>query len=341
MRRSANLLLSHAALIGLVILGVTPVDAQDTSVLEAVMVKRAPKLDGKVESLWKNAKPLTIKVMDGANLPGGETEVILKAVYTQDMVYFLTQYKDATQSFRRAPWQKQADGSWKQLADSQDKGGDNNVYYEDKLAWAWNINTPDFETVGCAIACHVGEGKPYGNKYTSTPGATFDLWHLKGVRTAPVGQIDDGYVDSTLYNKEKNPNAGRKTDPKTAGGYIDNWTDDKKLPKYARKGNKPAPPYWIIDSEKTAFDDAKYKPGDEVPGILIAPFVGDRGDVAVSQKWTNGVWTIEIARKLSTGSPYDVQFNDLKKTYPFGVAVFDNAQVRHAYDTSVRFLAFK
>lgn len=41
------------------------------------------------------------------------------------------------------------------------------------------------------------------------------------------------------------------------------------------------------------------------------------------------MWTMEIARKLVTGSRYDVQFNDLKKTYPFGVAVFNNAQVRH------------
>ena len=45
--------------------------------------------------------------------------------------------------------------------------------------------------------------------------------------------------------------------------------------------------------------------------------------------------TIEIARKLVTGSDFDVQFNDPKKQYAFGVAVFDNAQVRHAYTPGV------
>lgn len=314
--------------------------AEDKAFLEAAPVKGAPKLDGKVESLWKQAKPLTIKVVDGANLPGGETDVTLRAIYTQDTIYFLAEYKDATQSFRRSPWQKQPDGSWKQLKDPADKGGDNNLYYEDKLGWAWNINTPDFETAGCAIACHTGEGKPFGNKYTNTAGETFDLWHFKGVRTGPTDQLDDGYVDNTTYDKAKSPNAGRKTDPKTAGGYVDNLTDDKKLPKYGRKKNKPAPPYWIFDSEKVPFDDAKYKPGDEVPGILIAPFVGDRGDVLTGMKWRKGVWTIEFARKLVTGSQFDVQFNDLKKTYSFGIAVFDNAQIRHAYDTDVHFLKF-
>ncbi len=41
--------------------------------------------------------------------------------------------------------------------------------------------------------------------------------------------------------------------------------------------NKPAPPYWIVNDQKVAFDDGKYKANDEVPGIIIAPFAGDRG----------------------------------------------------------------
>ena len=37
----------------------------------------------------------------------------------------------------------------------------------------------------------------------------------------------------------------------------------------------------------------------------------------------------------SAGSEYDVQSNDLKKEHAFGVAVFDNAPVRHAYTPGV------
>jgi Ethylbenzene dehydrogenase len=47
------------------------------------------------------------------------------------------------------------------------------------------------------------------------------------------------------------------------------------------------------------------------------------------------VWTVVIARKLVTNSEFDVQFNDMKKEYAFGVAIFDNAQVRHAYNGGV------
>jgi hypothetical protein len=316
-------------------------ETQEKRILEAVKVSEPPKLDGAVDILWEKSKPLTIKVIDGANLPGGETDVTLRAVYTKDMIYFLAQYKDPTQSFRRSPWQKQADGTWKKLRDPNDKGGDNNLYYEDKFAWAWIISAPDFEKQGCAIACHTGEGKPYGNKYTEKPGERLDMWHLKSVRTGSVGQVDDQYVDSTRYDKEKSPNAGRKNDPKTGGGYEDNQTEDKKMPKFALRGNKPVPPYWIVDSEKEPFDDSKYKAGDEVPGILVAPFTGDRGDVAVGMRWDRGMWTIEFARKLVTGSEFDVQFNDMKKSYAFGIAVFDNAQVRHAFDPDVYYLIFK
>jgi hypothetical protein len=150
------------------------------------------------------------------------------------------------------------------------------------------------------------------------------------VRTGTVGQIDDQYVDNTRYDKDKAPEAGRKSDPNTGGGYKANVSDDKKGPKFALPGNKPAPPYWILDAEKTPFEDSKYKAGDEVPGIVVAPSSGDRGDISARAAWKDGVRTVAFSRKLVTGSEFDVQFNE-KKEYAFGIAVFDNAQVRHAY----------
>jgi hypothetical protein len=310
-------------------------EAQQKNLLISKKVAAGPTLDGVMDDTWKEAPPLAVKVLGGKNLPGGTTEVTVRSVYAGDMIYFLVQYKDATDSVKREPWVKQADGSWKQLKDPTDKGGDNNLYYEDKLAILWNMSTPAFEQKGCLGACHVGEGKPYGNKYTSAPGERLDMWHWKGVRTGTVGQVDDQYVDNTKYDPEKAKEAGRKSDPSTGGGYKNNVSDDKKGPKFALAANKPVPPYWIVDAEKEPFDDGKYKAGDEVPGMIVAPFTGDRGDIAAKHAWKDGVMTVEIARKLVTGSDFDVQFNDPKKQYAFGVAVFDNAQVRHAYTPGV------
>ena len=69
------------------------------------------------------------------------------------------------------------------------------------------------------------------------------------------------------------------------------------------------------EDSKLSFDDGKFEPGDEVASITIAPFAGDRGDVAASMNWKNGKWTVVMSRKLVTGGKYDVQFEKLDATY--------------------------
>ncbi|MBI3949534.1 MAG: ethylbenzene dehydrogenase [Acidobacteria bacterium] len=311
---------------------------QASNQLTSVKVAKAPTLDGAVDDLWNQAQALQIPVFGGAN--NGSTTVDIKSVYTNDSIYFLVQWADPTESLRRFPWQKQADGTWKQLiANNQ---GDDNVYYEDKLAFIWNIDNSIVgfnEGAGCFALCHAGEpGKPYGNKYTASPAEIGDIWHWKSVRTGPVSQVDDQYVDSTRYDPTTAPEAGRKSDPRFLGGYRDNVNADKTKPAFTFD-DQPAPPYWIYDVTKQPFADT-YAPDDEVAGIVVAPFLGDRGDIACKGVWANGVWTLEIARTLVTGSQYDVQFSDLTKGYFFGMSAFDNAQVRHAFQTGVNELRF-
>jgi ethylbenzene dehydrogenase len=329
-----------------------PALAADT--LVAAKVDNPPKLAaGAADPAWAKAKPLAVALSGGENFKAGATTARLKAVYSGDMIYLMVQYADPTQSVRRSPFVKQADGSWKKLKDEADKGGDNNKFYEDKLALIWNVgkSIKGFEEQGCMVACHAGEeGKAYGNKYLANAGEIGDIWHLKSIRTGYIGQVDDQYLDNTPYDKEKSPEAGRKSDPKTGGGYADvklvdgkpQYMDKSGLPAKslekvkvasAAKGKGPAllgTTYYLKDENKVAFDDARFKPGDEVASIVVAPFTGDRGDIAAAIKWNKGTWTAVMARKLQTGSKYDVQFDDLGGTYAFGVAAFDNAQVRHA-----------
>ena len=225
----------------------------------------------------------------------------------------LVQYDDPTQSVRRFPFQKQADGTWKKLSDPKDKGGDDNVYYEDKFALIWNINNSikNFSQMGCMAACHVGEpGKPYGNKYTASEGELGDLWHMKSIRTGYIGQADDQFLDHTRFDKDKSPDAGRKSDPKTGGGYEDVKLVNGK-PEFMDKSGIPANQkggkYYIKAEDKVPFDDSKFKAGDETASIVVAPFTGDRGDISTAIAWSNGKWTAVMA-KLVTGGKTDVQF---------------------------------
>ncbi|MDP2366682.1 ethylbenzene dehydrogenase-related protein [Rhodoferax sp.] len=324
--------------------------AQKPVAVMAVLAAAAPKLDGVADdAAWKSAPVVNFKAIKGANFKDkkGDTAGTLQVVYTADMLYMLVTYEDPTLSVRRSPYVKKADGKWEMMKDPEDKGGDNNKFYEDKMSVLWNINDSIFgfsDKFSCTAACHSGEpGKPYGNKYTEEDGEIGDMWHLKYVRGGVIGQIDDQYLDHTRFDKDKAPGAGRKSDPKTGGGYEDIKLVGGK-PEFMNKDGKAANKggtYWLKADDKAPFDDTKFKTGDEVSSILIAPFTGDRGDIAVGAKWEKGKWTVEIARKLVTGSKFDINFQDLTKGYAFGLGFFDNAQVRHAYVQEPLILKFQ
>lgn len=308
--------------------------------LVAARVSTAPALDGiGTDPAWAGAKPLTFAVSGGENFGGkGGTTVTMKSVVAGDMIYFLIEYADPTQSMRRQPFIKQADGSWIRAKDPNDKGGDDNIYYEDKWSIIWNTAAnpvKGFDQNGCAVMCHLGQGKPFGNKYNSAEGEIADMWHMKGARTGVVGFVDDQYVDATRYDPAKSPNAGRKGDPGGPDYQAYSLKDGK--PPFMNKDGKAANAggtYWIKDGEQVAFVD-NFKPGDEVASYVVFPLKGDRSDVKTAYRYANGKWTFEVARKLVTGSKFDVQFDDMNKAYPFGFAAFDNAQVRHAVNFDV------
>jgi hypothetical protein len=319
--------------------------AAQAQALTALKAAQAPKLEAlAADPAWAAATEAKVELRNGKNFDGGATSARLKAVYTADTLYLLIQYADPTQSVRRSPYVKQADGSWKKLTDPDDKGGDNNKYYEDKLALIWPIGNSikGFEANGCMVLCHMGESKPYGNKYTAEEGQLGDIWHLKSVRGGYIGQTDNQYVDHTRYDKDKAPEAGRKSDAKTGGGYADVKLVAGK-PEFMNKDGKAANKggtYWLREEDKTAFDDGKFVAGDEVASILVSKFTGDRGAIDTAMGYKDGGYTVVMARKLVTPSKYDVQFSSLDAEYPFGIAAFDNAQVRHAFQRGAMKLKF-
>jgi hypothetical protein len=339
--------LSLAVAAGLLGACATKEEAAAPNMLVAAKAATAPVLDGDAnDAIWASAKAIKVDLEDGVNFADGKgkTTATLKAVYSGDMVYFLVQYADPTNSIRRGPYQKQADGSWKKLKDPKDMGGDDNVYYEDKWAMIWNTGNSigRFDDRGCGVFCHEGEtGKPYGNKYTSKDGELGDMWHMKGSRTAPLGKVDDQYLDNTRFDAKASPNAGRKSDP--GGPEYTNFGLVDGKPQYMNKDAKATNAggtFYIIDGNQVPFDDSKFKAGDEVASYVINTLKADRADINVANRWANGVFTSEVSRKLTTGSKFDVQFGDMNAKYGFGFAAFDNAQVRHAVHYGPLYLSF-
>ena len=306
------------------------------------------KLDGMAEKAWDGTKGITVKVDELPYEPSNgytgmtETDVTIKSLYDDDYVYFLITYKDPTKSLERFPWVKQKDGSWKKLS-NKDSTGHENTYYEDKFAMFWNISTQGFEEEGCMISCHLGikGDSSAGRKYTASADETIDMWHAKYARSLPMGMFDDQYVDNNTDPKQ-NKGWGRKGDT-GKGGYKNNDNSDKTGPAYMNLNSSADEMYYVIPSKNVPFVD-EFKAGDVVPGITISPMMGGRADILSRNEYKDGTWTLEVMRALKTEGEnvetQDVQFDDKSKSFPFGIAVFDNSQINHLFHVETLELKF-
>lgn len=176
--------------------------------LVASPVNTAPVLDGNGgDAAWSGATAVDVPVSGGWY---GTGLMNLKAVYGNGQIYFKAVYADSSRDSRRAPWVKQADGSWVQVPakstawhayDGTAYGWSNkdpNAAYEDKFALMWNISAAGFnEGAGCSVSCHFqtglnGEGN-FGRHVTANGSEKIDFWHMKSVRMGPVySETDDG-----------------------------------------------------------------------------------------------------------------------------------------------------
>lgn len=334
--------------------------APDTNTLTAVKTTTAPTIDGVAsEDFWGSAPELTATLSNAGSTQGGTggkyengtTTVSAKAVYDADNIYIMLKFKDPTESKARGPWI---------LEQGKLVSKPYNEYYEDKFALLWNINdsVKDFNEQGCMATCHGTTdkaGKSVTKHWTNASGEIIDMWHWKMVRQNTLngpdkpGFMHDQFMDDRKFdpNDPATSSGGRKTDPGPKE-YEENKNEGKTAPKLVHDG-PPANgnPYVIVEGlDKTKPFTADYikgmKEGDFIPGAIAKQISGsDAADIAAKGKWENGIWTLEIQRKLKTASDKDIQFDDLSKQYTFAMAGFDNSQIGHAYEMATHKLVFK
>jgi hypothetical protein len=343
--------------------------------LIAKKVTTAPIIDGTIDASWDNAKLLSGK----ATVPdipdnvfrgyvGNSYDFKIRSMYDAENIYFLFEWDDNTLSQNRETWYfDPATKRWKQenryptfnASGRQTRDG----FYEDKLAFLWNINnsTANWNTTTCYATCHTGvNSNPSVRHYTNAASERIDMWHWKSVREGVWGVFDDQYQDNTTPN-------GRKSDSKTGGSYTDNiqslvipgTTDTVKVPKYAIPGRTNY--YWITKAEIdngtakliTGVDangvlsysggsidpntDVEYQRAGSTTGtkciasIYTEKVTGNRGDITGLFQFTGSGWVMEISRKLKTADTenVDVDFSGLGDQY-FGIGIFDNSAIAHA-----------
>lgn len=132
-------------------------------VWQAAPIDQAPIIDGVQDEVWSKAKPVTVEVREAIGGAGQRT-VTLRAVYTNDTLYVLAQWKDATRSDVRDPY----------------------VWNASKNAYERPTKPDDQFALEFPIS-----GQFDQNMLSTEREFEADVWHWKAGRGNPNGWVDD------------------------------------------------------------------------------------------------------------------------------------------------------
>ena len=367
LRASAVALLVGLALVG----GAALIERLFTRGLTVEHTTAAPILDGRADdAAWEHAPAIRLRLANGANLPGGETDVVIRAVHDSERIYLLCEWIDPTRSTEHVPLLKTRQG-WRILQTAY-READENRYYEDKFA----VMLASANPLAALQSVHLGErplagepGAPGGRGlHYTTDGSILDVWHWKSVRNAAQRQADDNFFGPPLAAPSKtprvrNPDSGawfprytagyRKDPPGTFSGYEMNWEffdegrvlplrlpDDPRDLVAARTIMATIGSVSVVDPSTTGWiefnDTHAYADGaDHFPVGTVLPSVLPTGPL------TGDRGDIRARGRWSDGRWY----LELSRRLDTGsardipiddgtllwVAVFDHSQTRHAY----------
>lgn len=311
-----------AVLVALSFTSTEPVLAQSNDTLTAVRVAEGT-LDPFAD-VWAEAPALNVPLSLGVDISmlpviagyqyGPVTEVMMKAVYTDEKIYVLSVWADDTMNVDRRAWTFDGE-TWSR-----------NSMGEDRISFFFDITgNRQFNALGCAAACHTGEAdRPDYMGYPPDSMDAVDMWHWKAGRTGPAGYADDQWAGAWVNEED----GGRASDARESGGYSDNMNEAGDGPAFVYpEGATPGSP--LLREFAVPFDAAmEFPAGYTVPFYVITRPVGSRGDIGAYSIFTKdndgkGWWYVVQERALNTGNPEDTVLN-LNSSNTFGVAIFNN-----------------
>lgn len=354
-----------AALVAAGVLLAVEKETRDALHVHLIAPADRPVLDGDIaDPVWRTAQPVTVMTQQGANFDSkGETAVQIRAVHDGQHVYFAFVWDDPTRSLKHLPLIKTKQG-WRLLHEKYDRD-DEDSYFEDKFAVLLTTTEAvipgdrTFHSGRKPLSDKPANFSGRGLHYT-TDGTVADVWEWKATSSGGLGFADDDYfgpaVEPTNAQMQgQEPYKGGFSADPGSSSYTDNFErrppggyDRPLLPRRLPKdwqsmrvamgaidlnpdhGEAEDARWWMSENESAPYSaalDAKIPVGAIIPGVIVSEsHGGDRADVQAAARWSAGRWTLEVARKLDTKSPYDVPI--ATGTY-LRVAAFDHSQSHH------------
>ncbi len=323
-----------------------------------------PKLDGDLsDPAWTKAAPVFVQTTQGGDFGGTRQSLIeIRALHDGQYAYFAFVWEDPTRSLKHLPLVKRS-GRW-QIAASRADLGDETKYHEDKLAVL--LARPGLPLIGAAIhlarqplSSLPPSSSGRGLHYT-VDGSIADVWQWRASHGGPAGHIDNCHIGGPLAPGDAAPVAkshysgGFARDPGVVP-YQSNFEDAAgpdgatalrplRLPRdpaaiaaamgrisdAATESESEGSRWWMTLGESVPYAaalDAKIADGTVIPGVLVVQEIADtRIGIRGAARWAAGRWTLELVRRIHTGSAYDIP---IKTGVLMWVAAFDHAEKRH------------
>lgn len=352
-----------AAIVGVTVLGLGAAAEHTTRpVLRVVEIDNssAPRLDGDLsDPAWARAKPAEVLTTQGGDFGGSfQSRVEVRALHDTDFVYFSFVWDDPTRSLIHLPLVKR-DGAWR-VAASRGDLADESRFNEDKFAVL--LTPAGLPLIGAAI--HLARaplpdkpGSTTGRGLHFTAGGVADVWLWRASHEGPHGHIDNCHFGGPKPKDGHGANhyaGGFATDPEVELPHVSNAVavgraDDmavvpRRLPRdlaamraaMGRISDEPGHSesegarWWmgVGESEPYSADrDAQFPNGTVLPEIVFGDdTTASRNSIRGMARWAAGRWTLELARRINTGSRHDVA---IKTGALMWVGAFDHSAKRH------------
>lgn len=322
-----------------------------------------PVLDGELsDPVWAKAHPVTVLTTQGGDFGGSHQSLVeVRAVHDGEYAYFAFVWDDPTRSLKHFPLVKRADGWF--IASAHGTLADEDVYHEDKFSVL--LTHPGLPLIGGAIHLAKAplRNKPAGASgrglHFTKDGGIADVWLWRASHGGPGGQIENCHFGppAEMHRADSGETAaytgGFSRDPGPAEDEPNFLTvrldgvesiRPRRLPadlaatrramgrvsNSAQESEAEGTRWWMSLSESVPYSpqaDAAIPVGTIIPGVLVPDALEDRRDaIRGMAKWASGRWTLELRRRLHTGSAYDVP---IKSGTLLWVAAFDHAEKRH------------
>jgi hypothetical protein len=331
-------------------------------VLTIVAIKKseAPMIDGDLsDAIWSKARLASVMTTQGGDFGGMHQSLVeIRALHDGEFAYFAFTWDDPTRSLKHQPLVKTRDG-WR-VASTRTDLADEEVYHEDKFAVLVSPST--FPLIGAAI--HLArkplKGKPTGSTgrglHYTLDGSILDVWQWRASHEGPNGHVDNCHFgrprEASAASDGAHYSGGFALDPgithyerNLVGIPSSESIHPARLPKdllamtqamgrisdASNESESEDARWWMSLAESRPYSatfDASIPIGTVIPGIIIL----EKTEKATNEivgfgRWAAGRWTLELVRRLKTGSAYDVE---LKTGILMWVAVFDHAEKRHS-----------